>query len=71
MENHTEFTTDSFIEYINQKGVNDQLSENVLQYFKTTVLDYYIDNNLIAKKKDTDTNEVHNSFLSKITKEKQ
>jgi hypothetical protein len=68
MENHTEFTTDSFIEYINKNCINDQLSENVLQYFKTTVLDYYIDNNLIAKKKDTNTIEVHNSFLSKITK---
>ena len=83
MENHTEFSTDSFIEYIDvkdEKGISDQLSENVLQYFKTTVLHYYKDNNLIIEndtekiENDTEKDVIHSSiqssFLAKITKRK-
>lgn len=79
---NTEFSTDSFIEYINvtdvkDEGISDQLSENVVQYFKTTVLEYYKDNNLIIEKdtkkdteNDTKKDVIYNSFLAKITNRK-
>lgn len=77
MENHSEFSTDSFIEYIDvKKDISGQLSENVLQYFKTTVLHYYKDNNLIIEndtekiKTKEEKDVIHNSFLAKITKRK-
>lgn len=69
MEDHTEYSTDSFIEFINpslnKDSVSIQTTDSVLRYFETTVLNYYRENSFINSK---DTVATHNSFLAKITK---
>ena len=69
MEDHTEYSTDSFIEFINpslnKDSVSIQTTDSVLRYFETTVLNYYRENGFINSKDNVAT---ANSFLAKITK---
>lgn len=69
MEEHTNFTTESFIEFVNPSldatSTSIQATDSVLRYFQTTVLNYYRENGFINSK---DTVATDNSFLAKITK---
>jgi len=68
MEDHTNFTIDSFIEFINPSlkatSTSIQATDSVLRYFETTVLNYYKENGLFGET----TVATDNSFLAKITK---
>ena len=68
MEEHTNFTTESFIEFVNPSldatSTSIQATDSVLRYFQTTVLNYYRENGLFGETDDA----THNSFLAKITK---
>lgn len=68
MEDHTNFTIDSFIEFVNPNlnadSTSIQTTDSVLRYFETTVLNYYKENGLFGET----TVATDNSFLAKITK---
>ena len=68
MEDHTNFTIDSFIEFVNPSldatSTSIQATDSVLRYFQTTVLNYYRENGFFGETDDA----TYNSFLAKITK---